>query len=83
MTKPREQRTILAQGLEQVNARLADIPPDKKGALVVAVEWKYGVPFATFGTAMRVGDTLLLGAEAETRFTQLSTRAHVYAAWTW
>lgn len=66
-----------------VDASLAQVPPDRKGAFVAAVEWKSGVPFAKFGTAVRVGDHLKLAAEAETRFSKMSTSAKAYVVWTW
>ena len=81
-TEPGTPPTILAQGLAQVNTRLADIPLDKQGALVVAVEWRHGVPTMRFGVAARVGSRLKLGADAEARF-QATPNAKVYAAWTW
>lgn len=74
---------ILASIPAAVQASLAQVPPDRTGALVVGLEWKYGLPFATFGTALRVGDSFTLAADAETRFSKLSTKATAYAVWTW
>jgi hypothetical protein len=66
-----------------VDASLASVPADKRGVLVMGVEWKYGIPFARFGTALKVGDGFKLAADAETRFSKLSTSAKAYAVWTW
>ena len=75
--------SILASIPAAVQTSLAQVPPDRTGALVVGLEWKYGLPFMKVGTALRVGDSLKLAAEAETRFSKLSTTAKVYAVWTW
>ncbi len=72
--------TILAQSLAQLNEQ---IPEGKKGAVLVGLEWKYGLPFMKVGTAARVGDHFAVAAEVETRFSKMSTNAKVYAAWTW
>lgn len=76
------QKTILAQGLDAVNTRLADIPEGKKGALIIAVDWSNGLPTMRMGVAARAGDHLKLGADAEKRFKQ-NPNAKVYAALTW
>lgn len=72
----------LGQDLARLRARLAEIPADKKGALVVAVEWKYGLPSWRMGVATRAGDHLALGADVEKRFRE-KPNAKVYAALTW
>lgn len=74
--------TILEQGLAHVNAPLAAVSADKRGALVVGVAWRYGLPTIQVGLAARAGEHLKLGAEAEKRF-RLKPDAKVYAAWTW
>lgn len=62
--------------------KAANIPADKKGVVVVAAEWKFGVPYRfRFGTAYRVGDSFELGADAVTKFTKASTEATVHVAW--
>lgn len=66
-----------------VATSLNHVPPDRKGVFVMGLEWKYGLPFAQFGTAVRVGDSFKLSADAETRFSKLSTNANVYAVWSW
>lgn len=70
------------QDLARVRARLSEIPANKKGALVVAVEWKAGIPTFRTGLAARVGDHLELGADAEKRFRE-KPNAKIYAALTW
>jgi hypothetical protein len=74
--------TILEQGLAHVAAPLAAVPPGRKGALVVGVNWRYGLPTFQFATATRVGEHLVLAADAEKRFRE-KPNAKVYAAWTW
>lgn len=78
-----DQPSILKSIPAAVDASLAQVPPDRKGAVVVGVEWKAGVPFMKFGTATRVGEHLKLSAEAETRFSKMSTTAKAYAIWSW
>ena len=75
--------SILASIPAAVQASLAQVPADRTGALVVGLEWKYGLPFMKVGTALRVGENLKLAAEAETRFSKLSTSAKAYAVWSW
>lgn len=78
-----KQPSILETGLDLVKARVAELPPEKNGALIVTAEVKYGVPVLRFGVATRNGEHFQLGAEAETSFKKASTSAKVYAAWTW
>ena len=80
---PPDQPSILASIPAAVQASLAQVPADKTGALVVGLEWKYGLPFMKVGTALRVGDNLKLAADAETRFSKLSTAAKAYAVYSW
>ncbi|MDP3720754.1 MAG: hypothetical protein Q8T13_23580 [Acidobacteriota bacterium] len=81
-TFPAKGSTILEQGLAHVAAPLSAVPPDRKGALIVGVTWRYGLPTFQFGTATRVGEHMVLAAEAEKRFRE-RPNAKVYAAWTW
>lgn len=81
-TAPPE-RSILQSIPAAVEASLAHVPADRAGAFVIGLEWRYGLPFAKFGTAMRVGENLKLAADAETRFSKLSTSAKTYVVWTW
>lgn len=81
-TSQPEGSTILAQGLAHVAAPLSAVPPGRKGALIVGVTWRYGLPTFQFGTAARVGEHLVLAAEAEKRFRE-KPNAKVYTAWTW
>ncbi|MDP2319550.1 MAG: hypothetical protein Q8O42_09470 [Acidobacteriota bacterium] len=83
MTTPPEPPSILQSIPAAVEASLASVPADKRGVLVMGVEWKYGLPFAKFGTALKVGDNFKLAADAETRFSKLSTSAKAYAVWSW
>jgi hypothetical protein len=78
-----EPPSILKSVPAAVEASLTNMPAGKQGVLVMGVEWKHGMPFATFGTALRVGDSFKLAAEAETRFSKLSTSAKAYAVWSW
>jgi hypothetical protein len=80
---PQEPTSILKSIPAAVDTTLAQIPPEKTGALVMGLEWKYGIPFAKFGTAVRIGDNFKLAADAETRFSKLSTSAKAYAVWSW
>lgn len=66
-----------------VDASLAQVPAGRQGVLVMGLEWKYGLPFARFGTAVKVGNNFKLAADAETRFSKLSTSAKAYAVWSW
>lgn len=66
-----------------IDASLANVPPDRRGAAVVGVEWKYGLPFFKFGTAARVGENLKFAGDVETRFSKMSTSAKGYVVWTW
>jgi len=75
--------TILQSGLDLVKTRVAELPPDTKGVLIVTAEVKYGLPVLRFGVATKEGERFQLGAEAETSFSKASTNAKVYAAWTW
>lgn len=83
MTDQQSNPSILKSIPAAVDASLASVPAGKKGVLVMGVEWKYGLPFATFGTALKVGDGFKLAADAETRFSTLSTSAKAYAVWSW
>jgi hypothetical protein len=84
MDEPIPSKTVLGTGLDLVKARTATIPPGKNNAVIVGVDWKFGVPYSfRFGWATRRGEHFQLSAEAETRFSGASTNAGVYAAWTW
>lgn len=78
-----EPSSILRSIPSAVEASLAQVPAGRQGVLVMGVEWKYGLPFARFGTAVKVGDSFKLAAAAETRFSKLSTSATAYAVWSW
>jgi len=72
----------MTTNLSRINARLAELPADKKGAIVVSVDWASGVPVPRFDAAARVGAHLKLGVEAEKVHAARPAGA-VYAAWTW
>lgn len=80
---PQPEPSILKSIPAAVEALLANVPAGKQGVLVMGLEWKYGLPFARFGTALKVGEGFKLAAEAETRFSKMSTSAKAYAVWTW
>lgn len=81
---PASTPTILATGLALVDRHTASIPPGKTAAVVVAAEWRYGVPVALrFGVAKKVGESWKFGVEAETRFKKNTEAATVYTAWAW
>lgn len=73
---------ILGDGLERIKARLAEIPLDKKGALIIAVEWKAGIPLMRTGVAARIGSHWTLGADAQLKLKD-KPDARVFAALTW
>lgn len=81
--QPPDRPSILQSIPTAVATSLNHVPPDRTGAFVMGLEWKYGLPFAKFGTALRVGDSFKLAADAETRFSKLSTNATFHALWTW
>lgn len=75
---------ITKSDLDRIASKLAAIPPDKKGAVIVGVDWRGGVPvWGRFGVATRVGKHLQLSAEAETKFKQAPPNAGFYVAWVW
>lgn len=82
-TSPAPPKIDLTTIPSAVNASLAQVPPDRSGALVMGLEWKYGLPFMKFGTALRVGENVKLAGDAETRFSKMSTSARGYLLWTW
>jgi hypothetical protein len=74
--------TVLEQLQGDLQRKTAALPPDKKVVTVVAVDWVAGMPvYARWGTAVRVGDSFELGAEAKTKFTKASTSASLYVMW--
>lgn len=84
MPEPLPELTITQGELDRLKAKLAAIPPEKTGVLVVGVDWRGGVPvWGRFGIATRIGDHLQLSAEAETRFKKAPPNAGIYAAFTW
>lgn len=74
--------TIVEQLQAETRRQTAGIPPGKKVATVVSVEWAAGIPYRfRWGTAVRVGDNFELGAETLTKFTKASTSASIHVAW--
>lgn len=76
--------TLLEQLQAETKRKTAGIPPGKTTALVMAADWKMGVPVRwRWGVAHRVGDHFELGADAATKFTKASTEATLHVAWSW
>lgn len=75
----------ITQGeLDRLKTKLAAIPPDKQGAVILGLDWRGGVPvWGRFGVATRVGEHLQLSAEAETKFKKAAPNAGLYVAWIW
>ena len=73
---------ILGDGLAKIKARLAELPLDKKGALIIAVEWKAGIPIMRTGVAAKIGEHWTLGADAQVKLKD-KPDAKVFAAFTW
>ena len=73
---------ILGDGLAHIKARLAELPLDKKGALIIAVEWKAGIPIMRTGVAAKVGRHWTLAADVQAKL-KAKPDAKVFAAFTW
>ncbi len=74
--------TLLEQLQAETRRKTAVLPPGKKIATVVAVDWVAGVPvYLRWGTAVRVGEHFELGAETQTKFSKASTSASVHVMW--
>ena len=75
---------ITQPDFDRLKAKLAAIPPDKTGALIVGLDWRGGVPvWGRVGLAKRVGEHWQFSLEAETRFKKAAPNAGIYAAITW
>lgn len=65
--------------IDRLKAKLNALPANKKGALIVGVDWVGGVPvWGRVGVATRMGDHFQLAAEAD-----LKKSGTIYAAFTW
>ena len=74
---------ILGDGLAHIKARLAELPLDKKGALIIGVEWKAGViPILRPAIAAKFGTHWTLAADAQLKFKE-KPNATIFAAYTW
>ena len=79
---PSPEPTILQSGIDAVTRWNAAIPPDKKGALVLAFDKKGTVPWVRVGFAAKVTDGWQLGAGIEARAKERPTIG-LYSLWTW
>lgn len=83
-TTPPPDLNITQGDLDRLKTKLAAIPPDKTGAVVVGIDWRGGVPvWLRFGVATRIGEHLQLSTEAETKFKKAAPNASIHAAWIW
>jgi hypothetical protein len=73
---------LLGDGLAHIKARLNELPLDKKGALIIAVEWKAGIPILRPAIAAKIGTHWTLAADAQLKFKD-KPEAKVFAAFTW
>lgn len=74
--------TFLADNLKNVRERLAQVPLDKKGALVVAVDLKWGVlPTAKIGYAHRITDGWSITGDGF--LSKADKGASITSVWTW
>ena len=73
--------TLLEQLQAETRRKTAALPPEKKIATVVTVDWVYGAPLLRWGTAVRTGEHFELGLETQTKFTKASTSGSIYVMW--
>lgn len=79
---PNRPPSLFEQLQAETRRKTAILPPGKKIATVVAVDWVAGAPvWMRWGTAVRVGDHFELGAETLTKFTKASTSASLHVMW--
>lgn len=88
MTTPLEKfqkgPTLLERFQADTALKTADIPEGHHTVLMVAADWKAGVPVRyRFGFAVKAGDHFELDAETQTKFTKASTDATLHAVWSW
>jgi len=74
--------TLIQDSIKKIRDQLAQVPPDKKGALVIATDWKWGVvPTVRMGWAQRVGRNWEIAGDAF--ISKTNKGASVKAAYTW